>query len=184
MSETTEAFVARHMNDSPMELYLLRDELHYSAQRYRFRMARGGEDNLAKIVSIIDEREKAIDALILQREKASGMSVEQLEYPEGFIDACRAAYETVGPIYKARQVCGCWVFRTTKDLTIGGSFGVIIESGEPVFFHVNAMDGNGSTAKALAKKLGVSVAEMQVNFKAKHVEHPELRVPSEFQVDG
>ena len=75
MSETTEAFVAKHMNDSPMELYLLRDELHYSAQRYRFRMVRGGEDNLVKIVSIIDVREKAIDTLILQREKTSGMSV-------------------------------------------------------------------------------------------------------------
>ena len=181
MRETSDVFVVRHMNDSPMELYLLRDELYYTAQNYRLRIERSGESSLADTVSILEEYEEAITNLIRRREDLDGMSQDKLVYPEGFLEACRVAYEIVGPIYKARETCGCWVFRCTRDLTIGGSVGVVIESGEPVFFHVNATNGKGPVAKALAKKLGMSVKAMQAAYHAENDRLPELRVPTEYQ---
>ena len=79
------------------------------------------------------------ERLIAKREKLEGGSVKDIEYPEGFIEACDLVYKMDGTVYMACEVFGCWVFSTVDVVFDSGPTGVVIATGEPVRFHIPSL---------------------------------------------
>lgn len=76
MRESANSFRAKHEGDTPMELYVLRDDIRYSIQRLRMRIDRdpsGKEERLLRgSVARLSEYKDAIDSLVRSCEQAGG----------------------------------------------------------------------------------------------------------------
>lgn len=88
------------------------------------------------------------------------MSETTVEYPEGFLDACRKIYAKIGPLAYATKVLGCWVFATPEVLYISGPMAVKIDTGEAIHFHIPALLTDEDYRKDMAGKLGVTAKEL------------------------
>ena len=127
----------------------------------------------------------AMDELVASREAGEGLKVEDLPLPEGFVSACGKAYNLIGPIFMAEEVLGCWVFRTTRELTISGPVGVVISTGELVHFHILALmsssSAGGKHAKQIESIVGYPRDTILEELCDENSRRPIYRIPNEFR---
>lgn len=113
------------------------------------------------------------------------MTETTVEYPEGFLDACRRIYAQIGPLAYATEVLGCWVFATPEVLYISGPMALKIDTGEVIHFHIPALLTDKGYRKDMAGKLGVTVKELMAAMVDGDEEDwealPRIEVPDLFK---
>lgn len=192
MMLSTEGFIAQFEGLSLMELAVERDRLFYDVEEERREQSRGylcypeGVDPSPEVRLWAMERYLlAMDELVASREAGEGLKVEDLPLPEGFVSACGKAYNLIGPIFMAEEVLGCWVFRTTRELTISGPVGVVISTGELVHFHIPALmsssGAGGKHAKQIESIVGYPRDTILEELCDENSRRPIYRVPNEFR---
>lgn len=96
------------------------------------------------------------DQLIAKRIELEGRTADDIEYPEGFIAACDTVYNQTGPIHKATEMLGCWVFSSPMPTWNSGPVGVVISTGEAVHFHIPSLiDSETVDVSDIEKAVGV-----------------------------
>lgn len=192
MMKSPGCFVSQFEDLSLMELAVERDRLFYHVEAERREQSRGytmyprNMDPSPEVrLSVMQDYLSAMDELVASREDEEGRKVEELPLPEGFLPACGKVYDLIGPIYMAEEMLGCWVFRTTRTLTISGPVGVVISSGELVHFHIPALRGSSSWSKKVAKKISSAVGHPRKavlkELLDEDARRPVYRVPDEFR---
>lgn len=192
MMLSTEGFIAQFEGLSLMELAVERDRLFYDVEEERREQSRGylcypeGVDPSPDVrLWTMEKYLLAMDELVASREAGEGLKVEDLPLPEGFVSACGKAYNLIGPIFMAEEVLGCWVFRTTRELTISGPVGVVISTGELVHFHIPALmsssGAGGKHAKQIESIVGYPRDTILEELCDENSRRPIYRVPNEFR---
>lgn len=158
-----------------------RQELSYDPAEYQVCMDPSPE----VVLSTMEDYLLAMDKLIAEKEMLESCSVESLPFPDGFISACEKAYDTVGPIFMAEEMLGCWVFSTTRTLTISGPVGVVIATGELVHFHIPALMSSsgvsGEHGKKISKSVGYPREAILNELLDEETHRPVYRVPDRFR---
>lgn len=189
---STEYFIAQFEGLSLMELAVERDRLFYDVEEERREQSRGflcypeGMNPSPEVrLWAMEKYLLAMDELVASREAGEGLKVEDLPLPEGFVSACGKAYNLIGPIFMAEEVLGCWVFRTTRELTISGPVGVVISTGELVHFHIPALMSSSGTggkhAKQIESIVGYPRDTILEELCDENSRRPIYRVPNEFR---
>lgn len=189
---STEYFIAQFEGLSLMELAVERDRLFYDVEEERREQSRGflcypeGMNPSPEVrLWAMEKYLLAMDELVASREAGEGLKVEDLPLPEGFVSACGKAYNLIGPIFMAEEVLGCWVFRTTRELTISGPVGVVISTGELVHFHIPALmsssGAGGKHAKQIESIVGYPRDTILEELCDENSRRPIYRVPNEFR---
>ncbi|MBQ9042368.1 MAG: hypothetical protein IJ111_06090 [Eggerthellaceae bacterium] len=189
---STEGFIAQFEGLSLMELAVERDRLFYDVEEERREQSRGflcypeGMNPSPEVrLWAMEKYLLAMDELVASREAGEGLKVEDLPLPEGFVSACGKAYNLIGPIFMAEEVLGCWVFRTTRELTISGPVGVVISTGELVHFHIPALMRSsgacGKHAKQIESIVGYPRDTILEELCDENSRRPIYRVPNEFR---
>ena len=189
---STEGFIAQFEGLSLMELAVERDRLFYDVEEERREQSRGflcypeGMNPSPEVrLWAMEKYLLAMDELVASREAGEGLKVEDLPLPEGFVSACGKAYNLIGPIFMAEEVLGCWVFRTTRELTISGPVGVVISTGELVHFHIPALmsssGAGGKHAKQIESIVGYPRDTILEELCDVNSRRPIYRVPNEFR---
>ena len=188
------SFAAQFEGLPLMELAVERDRLRYRVEEEKREQARGytcvpkGIDPSPEVrLSVWEEYLSAMNEIVAAREIKEGLEVEDLPLPEGFLAACGKAYDLVGPIYMAEEMLGCWVFRTTRPLTIGCRVGVVIATGEAISFQVSELMGSprqrARFAKHISKVVGYPWKDVLSELLDEDAHRPVYRVPDEFRND-
>ena len=145
------------------------------------------DDRVERVVRLwaMEKYLLAMDELVASREAGEGLKVEDLPLPEGFVSACGKAYNLIGLIFMAEEVLGCWVFRTTRELTISGPVGVVISTGELVHFHIPALmsssGAGGKHAKQIESIVGYPRDTILEELCDENSRRPIYRIPNEFR---
>ena len=183
---TSEQLADLHREDSLEQLVILKGDLMFERGCYIGKTDPHDDDlwpsdypSPEELVVTLSEYIEAVEQLIAKREQLEGRTVDDIEYPEGFIEACDLVYEAEGPIYKACEMLGCWVFSSTKLLYISGPHGVVIATGELVHFHIPslyfAIEEGAPTAENIERAVGQKasvIAEHLFDENGPHVAYP------------
>lgn len=102
-------------------------------------------------------------------------------YPEGFIEACRKAYQRIGPLSYAEEILGCWIFATPEVLYTSGPYGVKISTKEVIHIHIPALITDESYAQHLSELLGEPIPAIKKAFLADEGSYPKLPIPDRFK---
>lgn len=189
---STEGFIAQFEGLSLMELAVERGRLFYDVEEERREQSRGflcypeGMNPSPEVrLWAMEKYLLAMDELVASREAGEGLKVENLPLPEGFVSACGKAYNLIGPIFMAEEVLGCWVFRTTRELTISSPVSVVISTGELVHFHIPALmsssGAGGKHAKQIESIVGYPRDTILEELCDENSRRPIYRVPNEFR---
>ena len=192
MMMSPESYVSKFDGLPLMDLAAERDRLFYDIEERRRELSCDPagcqicmDPSPEVVLSVMEDYLLAMDKLIADKEIAEGCSVESLPFPDGFISACEKAYDLVGPIFMAEEMLGCWVFSTTRVLTISGPVGVVIATGELVHFHIPAlMSSSGVSEKhgeQISKSVGYPRETILNELLDEEARRPVYRVPDRFR---
>ena len=187
-----ECYVARFEELPLMDLAVQRDQLFYDVEEQERDLSSNDIFHLNNmdpspevVLSVMKDYLSAMDRLVAEREAEEGRCVEELPLPDGFESACIKAYDMVGPIFMAEEMLGCWVFSTTRVLTISGPVGVVIATGELVHFHIPALMSfsgvSGEHGEHISKTVGYPRETILNELLDEEARRPVYRVPNRFR---